>query len=175
MRIGVISFLILAAAAVFLLSGESAAQGLENYKSPYFDFRVSYPAEWSFKEISRVVTFISPKESIADDYNENISISVESLPQKAVTLEQYASTVLSDLTLKRLNNELISYGEKLIKKRPVYFVIWKNTTGLKLKRYILFSGSGVYNITYTAKEDKFDRYLPQAEQILGSLEIKEPA
>jgi len=175
MRRGLAFFLIFSPIAAFLLASECRGQGLENYKSPYFDFRVSYPAEWTFKEISRVVTFISPKENIADDYNENITIAVEPLPQNSPTLEEYASTVLSDLTLKRTNNQLVSHGEKSIKKKLFYFVVWKNTTGLELKRYIIFSGSSVYNIIYTAKENKFDRYLPQAEQIIGSLEIKEPA
>jgi len=136
-------------------------------------FRVSFPSEWGIEEESNFLTLSSPLEGESDDFSENVSIAVDSSGEVSASLKEYAAKIIKSLSADMPDFKLLDSGETAINDKGAFFLVCTAVynTKNKIKQYIFFSGSNVYFLTYVAVEEKFDKYLPDAEHIIKSIDV----
>ena len=119
---------------------------------------------------------------------ENVSISILlETPGKTMSLEEF----YQQIAMKKLNayseEKLGEYGNEILERqkitladeRPAYQILYSRSDGRnKVKGMIVFTlreqtDNLVYLIHYRAEEAKFDKFLPEAEQIAKSLKLTE--
>ena len=154
---------------------------LVTYTNAQWHYSIKYPYSWKKRENRRtgVAAFVSPKESDLDVFQENVTIVVQNLSAKPMTLKAY-----SDLATKQVGM-VFRQGIKVIESQPTYaanqtaykFVYegtdTKNPT-LNLKAmYVWFIKDNIaYQFNYTALASKFDKYLPVVEKMLGTFSVQ---
>ncbi len=169
-----ILFFFVLAVALFSFVTSSSGEEQRTYISPYLNFTVNYPPSWQVKEISGMVFFLSPLEGKSDGFSENVSVIVEDLSKKPMSLNEYeklsltsAPKLIKDFKLMA-NNSVKIYGE------TAYSLIYSGmdqSRSLKYKSYTFITGSKAYTLTYSAEEKNYDKYLNQAELVMKSIKI----
>lgn len=136
-------------------------------------FRISFPSEWGIEEESNFLTLSSPLEDESDDFNENVSIAVDTSGEVSMNLKEYAAKIIKDLSEDMPDFKLLDSGETVINDKNAFFLICTAVynTKNKIKQYMFFNDSNVYFLTYIAVEEKFDKYLPEAENIIKSIDV----
>jgi len=145
------------------------------YNSPYFNFSINYPLSWRVKENDGIVVFGSPQESGTDDFIENVNVVVEDLSFNPMTLNDYTTKSLMNFPKLLPNFELLQQGNTEIDNKESSFIVYSDRRGdlkAKFKAYMLISHDKAYVMTYGAKENEFNEYLPQAERTMQSIKIK---
>ena len=74
------------------------------YQNSSYGIRIQYPANWTIDEqdfdsndtVTNIVTFFSPLTSRFDIYSENLGISMERLTDQSITLDEYATSLITD-------------------------------------------------------------------------------
>ena len=138
--------------------------------------KVDYPLGWSRENgnnfINSAVVFTSPKEDESDKFQERVAVIVEE-SAKPISLQQYSDQAVSQI--ENLSNFILS------PPRPT-------TLGRSDGQYVLYQGmdqdkkvkrqevwtvnyNQIYTVIYTAEPDQFQKFLPQAEKMIESLEI----
>ena len=138
--------------------------------------KVEYPGNWSRETrnnfLNTSVIFISPKENETDPFQERVAVIVEdsSRPLSLTQYTNYATKQIEKLsnfilsppkstTLGRSDGKSVVYQgmdrDRQVKRLEVWTVNYKQ----------------IYTVIYTAEPDKFDKFLPQAEKMIESLEI----
>ena len=161
----------------FLVLGSVLCQAQEQnvYESPYFGFSISYPADWRTTELGGIIVFLSPLESAEDNFSENINVVVEDLSSApGISLKEYADISASNLEAMLTGLKIVDRSSTVVDGKETAVITYtRPERDLKLKQrvYILISNNKGYNLTYSAKEDSFDKFLPQAETIIKSFRI----
>ena len=86
------------------------------YTNAQWHYSIKYPYSWKKKESRRtgVAAFVSPKESALDVFQENVTIVVQNLSAKPMTLKAY-----SDLATKQVGM-VFRQGIKVMECQPTY-------------------------------------------------------
>ena len=118
------------------------------------------------------MTFISPKQSNTDNFQEKVIISVDKF-----------SGTLDDLqksNIKEINNTVS--GAKIVDKSLITLankeaskLVFTGKNGqdiLKNMQVVTLKGDKAYTITYTAKIDDYNQFVETAETMINSLQIK---
>jgi eukaryotic-like serine/threonine-protein kinase len=146
------------------------------YTSTRFLYSVDYPSTWRVKEISKVTTFLSPRESKEDKFAENVSVVVEDLsgvPQN-ISLLDYHRKSISNAPRTLPEFKVLEEARTKFNGRDCIAVLYTaklKGTHFKFKAYLLMVGTDAYTLTFTATEDDFDRFLPEAERMMHSLRV----
>jgi hypothetical protein len=74
------------------------------YQNSSYGITIQYPANWTKNEqefdpndnVTDIVAFSSPLENTSDNYSETLAISMERLSNQSMTLEEYATSRITD-------------------------------------------------------------------------------
>ena len=153
---------------------QPASEGKLVYRSPYFKFSINYPAEWQMQELGPIVAFKSPREDARDDFQENVIVAVENTGAPPMDMEQYREFFLKEARKNLPDFKLIKQTDTDFAGRKACLTIYSArayNTVMKGRVIRFIDGNLAYNLTYSASEDSFDKYLPQAEAIIGSFRL----
>ena len=157
------------------------------YQNSSFGIRIQYPANWTKDEqdfdandtITNIVTFMSPLTSKFDIYSENLGISIEGLSNPNMTLNGYASSLITDYNKTLTDFNLIELNTNITLgggNNPAYRLIYtdrEDNINYKTMEIGTIIGDKVYYIEYIAEEKKYSNYLPTIQMMINSLEITE--
>ncbi len=147
------------------------AEEFKTYKSPLFNFTISYPQNWETKQISGIVAFLSPLENKEDKFRENVNVVVEDISGKQLSSEQYAKAA-DDAWLKYdIKLRVVDFQKTNLNGKDAFYTIAENDK-LKYKQYKFVKNNTAYILTYTSAPDKFSKFLNTADTIIKSFEIK---
>ena len=166
-----LSFLLL----LVVTAGPAAAVEKQTYTSKLFLYSIDYPADWRVKEISKVAMFLSPLESRQDKFAENVEVNVEDLSQAGnVSLIDYHRKSIGAATRMLKDFKVLEEAKTEFIGREAIAVLYTAVVKEKLfrfKKVTLIVGKDAYSLTYNALSDDFEKYLPQAEKIMRSLQV----
>jgi len=142
------------------------------------NFSIQYPPEWELNQSGKANTvfiLLSPLESDSDTYHENISLVLEDLKGKHVSLNQYASA--AELQIKKAVSEA-----KLLENKNVLagtleyhrqiFTGVSDTLHMKFEQNYHIHDGQVYVFTMACKSNTFKKYEEIGENILNSIVFK---
>lgn len=171
---------IVGACAMLLLTSASLISW-STYTDEARGFEIKYPASWEQKELYNAAFFVSPKEATVDQFQENLSISVQdlSLSAETITLESY--TALSEQQIKSLygesaveyikNTSLVGYEAA----EMVYFMPSTTATGTTMRLTIwqvwFIKDKNAYLITFTSEDKEFDNNIATIKEAVGSFKL----
>ena len=159
---------------VLLLIGCSSKDP-ERFYSSKDDFSMKFPKEWDNREgyEGLSVVSLSPFENSADEFHEEVEVSVEQLP--AMELDEYFVAYIDKFKQVppdfQENDRGIAYlGDTEAK----WFTYTARVLSLpvKAKKYITVHDKRAYVITCTATTDNFDRYKGAFDAIAQSIEFE---
>ena len=148
------------------------------YENPNHGFKVDYPEAWSKQSrddfFATGITFFSPLEGESDNFKEQVSILVENLPSD-VDLEQYTEDSIAEI--KKLSDPNAKGAKEfnLGEHEGRQIIYTGEVSGNTVQRMQTWSveDNRAYIVTYTAKPDSYDIYLPTVEKIMKSFETIE--
>ena len=148
--------------------------------------RIQYPASWTIDEqdidpndtITNIVTFSSPLTSRFDIYSENLGIGLERLADQNMTLEEYATSLITDYNETSTDFNPIELNTNITlgggNNNPAYRLIYtdrEDNINYKTMEIGTIIGDKVYYIQYIAEEKKYSNYLPTIQMMINSLQI----
>ncbi|MDD3087944.1 MAG: PsbP-related protein [Candidatus Omnitrophica bacterium] len=147
-----------------------AAEQAQIYKSPLFDFEISYPQDWQVKEISGVIAFISPLEDADDNFSENVNIVIEDISGYQMSAEQYAKEADKNWLAADGKLKIIDFSQVMLNGEEAYCTIAENDS-LKFKQYKLVNNKRAYILTYTGQPDGFSKFQDIADNIIKTFKV----
>lgn len=164
-----------AIAIPFLLYTNNARQkNYITYENEHI--KIDYPATWSRENSSNflntTVVLISPKESELDRFQERVAVVIEESPEP-ISLKQYSDRAVSQI--ENLSNFILSPPKPTtLGRSDGKFILYKGMDrDIKVKRKEVWTVNykQIYTVIYTAEPEKFDKFSPQAQKMIESLEI----
>lgn len=153
------------------------------YHSETLGFAIEQPEGWDFVERERfnTVLFVAPGTGVEGEFRANLSVGVQDVAPPLDSLQAYTDAFLDQAPGQINEFELLSSEPALLDGRPAYRVVYTgdqtglpgDEEGLPLKWLQVWAldGGQVDIVTYTARPALFDKYLPQAEYMISTLEI----
>ena len=146
---------------------------LVQYENSREGFRVDYPQDWSKQNrddfVATGVIFFSPLENDADQFKEKVSVLVENIPSN-LSLSEYTKQSISEI--KQLSDPNIGEAQPIIlginEGRQIIYRGEENGRAVQRMQTWSVKGNRAYVITYTAKPESYDNYLPMVEKIIES-------
>ncbi|MCE2721298.1 MAG: protein kinase domain-containing protein [Dolichospermum sp.] len=147
------------------------------YENSQYGIKIKYPKTWERQDLenpitAEVVTFISPKQSDTDNFQEKVTISVDKFSGRLDDLQKSS--------IQEINNTVS--GAKILDKsvttlanKEASQLVFTGKNGqdiLKNMQVVTLKGDKAYTITYTAKIDDYDQFVETADKMINSLEIK---
>ncbi|MFN9557577.1 MAG: protein kinase domain-containing protein [Dolichospermum sp.] len=147
------------------------------YENSQYGIKIKYPKTWERQDLenpitAEVVTFISPKQSDTDNFQEKVTISVDKFSGRLDDLQKSS--------IQEINNTVS--GAKILDKsvttlanKEASQLVFTGKNGqdiLKNMQVVTLIGDKAYTITYTAKIDDYDQFVETADKMINSLEIK---
>jgi PsbP-like protein len=136
------------------------------YENQEWGFGFSYPAEWQKQPTIQKEGITSFKVAVPEA---NFSILAFNPGPSQVFEEEIQNSVQqlqgAGLFISQSDAEIAGYNAEEI----VYFD--NSAPQNKQQRYFIDRGSIWYQIVYSATQEKFDQYLPQAEGMIASIKI----
>jgi eukaryotic-like serine/threonine-protein kinase len=177
-------FAVICGAAAFLIPGVIKRRGLEiagnfaSYENLDNGFKMKYPDNWNKQEeynpiSGELVQFISPSESSADKFQERLIVTVE--PSSDRTLYDYVKLSKQEILNLDKNARIIEEGESTVAGKNGYKIIYTTKTGdreLKKLEVSTLKNDKAYLITYEAEVGNYEKFLPDVEKAIKSLEIQ---
>lgn len=139
--------------------------------------KIKYPENWAVQETPNavtqdIVTFLSPKQSETDKFQEILTIRIEPL---ASTLNESKNLFIQEVknTVDEAQIE-ISSETTLANKRANQLIFTAISDASKLKSLQIWTlhNDNAYIITYTARVEDYDKFLPIAEKMIQSFAIE---
>jgi serine/threonine-protein kinase len=151
------------------------SQPFLNYLNFERGVQVKYPANWQKVEqgdqAGFYVAFVSPQESPADQFRENLNILVEPLPGP-VTLESYVQWALAQMQSSPM--KLVESGPYMLGAMPAYRIVYIGPLNLLAGKWLVIwtvKNNQVYSITYTAEAARYDAFLATIQEMIDSVHI----
>ncbi|MHA1300589.1 MAG: PsbP-related protein [Candidatus Helarchaeota archaeon] len=144
----------------------------KTYENEKFKVKIDYPEDWEVEK--DIMAFLTPLESTSDRFKENINITLRKLPSD-LALEDFTDISLTELEHILTNFELLEGPvETQLDGKRAHQIIFKAVQGIYSLRfmvlYTVFNDVG-YILTYTAEDDKFDKYIDIISLMIDSFEI----
>ncbi len=148
---------------------------LSPYENPSQGFSIDYPDSWSPQNrddfFATGVVFLSPLEDNSDQFKERVSILVENLAEDT-SLAQYTEQSLAEI--KKLSDPNVKEAQtiRLGEDEGKQIVYAGLENGFPVQRMQTWSikDNQAYVITYTAKSNSYDKYLPTVEKMIESFQ-----
>jgi len=151
------------------------------YAAPNSGIKIKYPKTWTKEETTNpitgtVVRFSSPKQGDRDPFQENLSVEIHDLSAEPVTDQQFTKEALKQIYQFVPNaNIIIELKDQNIGNSSGYQVVYTGRDGKQnLKRMQMWAvrNNKAYVLTYEAEEQKYLQFLPVAQKMIDSFEIK---
>ncbi|BAZ10411.1 serine/threonine protein kinase [Calothrix sp. NIES-4071] len=171
--LGLIGLAVTAIILYKILPNQRTVQLIYSYDNAEKGIKINYPQDWRRQDLQNGITgewvsFLSTPQSPKDNFEDKLTISIK--PFKG-TLDDYKTLIEGNI--QSTNNKSVS--QVTLANRRAYQLIYNiedRDNNLKnLKVFTLQSGNA-YVITYTAKNGDYDKFLPAAEAMINSFEIK---
>jgi hypothetical protein len=165
---------------LLLLPAVSFAQDWKTFNETDILFTAKYPANWvnKIKEGKRVF-FTSPAENDADDFRQNINISVTTNPEYGTSLK--VKDVVQDIVdkVQQSFNEFNEESRTSLKWNGIdaFEITYTGNTksgevvSVRITQRICFYKTRLYLVTYTALKND-DVYADTAKQIINTIKFK---
>ncbi len=139
--------------------------------------KIKYPQTWNKQDINNfttgeVVTFVSPKQSDADNFQEKLTIAVQDFPE---SLEQFSKTSINDINKHFVEAKIISESKPIVANKQGGELVYVGKDGqnsLKNLQVFTLKNGKAYVITYTAKINNYNDFIEIAETMIKSFEIE---
>lgn len=163
--------------SIFLLSAlfvpVAFAAGYKTYTHARFLYAVDYPDDWRVREMGKTTSIYAPRESGEDMFAENVQIVAEDLPGQVSLIDYHRAGVGSAEKFLNGFRALEEARTQWLGRDAIVMLYTATVNGarFKFKDYKFLLGKTAYVLTYTAREADFDRFLPQAEDIMKSIRV----
>lgn len=146
------------------------------YENSSPGFKVNYPDTWSKQNrddfFATGVVFLSPLEDASDQFKERVSILVENLADNT-SLAKYTEESLAEI--KRLSDPNVGKAQSIklgqeSGKQIIYAGVENGSVVRRMQTWSV-KNNQAYIITYTAKVDSYDTYLPTVKKMIESFGI----
>ncbi|WP_338770101.1 hypothetical protein WAF17_11245 [Bernardetia sp. ABR2-2B] len=137
-------------------------------------YTISYPSHLKLDESGQMGTkflLFTEKTGLDDDFVENINLVIQDL-EADFGLDEFVK--LSESQIKD-NGKLISSEGIKDKNSEFHKMILSanvNNSDLKFIQYCFVKDNKAYVLTFTAKEDEFEKYAVEMEEIMQTFELK---
>lgn len=152
----------------------SPSANWQTYKDSLNRYTIQYPAGWSVKNVSNAVGFLRPVNADSDDFDENVNVILQDLSQNPLTLKQYTDVSKAQYINAYGQSAIVSLRDTSLSGIPaevgIFLMKTKGHT-LKLKQCWFIKNKTAYLLTYTAKPQKYSKYLDTAMKIFGSFRV----
>jgi hypothetical protein len=167
--------------------GAAADSDFTNYTNPQYGFSLLYPSSWVNKEIDpgANLTFLMSFSPPASEFGEFVFVymAVKNLTDKSTSLKQFTDQEIS--LLKRpaatsptedtsartiLESEPTTIAGNTSTHKEVYTEKVSGTLSKIMEIYAVNEDKG-YIMTYLAFTDIYEKYLPTAQKMTGSLDV----
>ncbi|MBU2102751.1 MAG: PsbP-related protein [Candidatus Omnitrophota bacterium] len=153
----------------FILAGTGFCENQKTFlgTSPYFNYTIEYPQNWQATDMYGFAVIAAPEQN-----KEKVLVTVADLSKKPMSLEEFANVWLKITSLEMQNFQIIDKGETTIGDKKALFYIYtgeKEGIKLKCKRYTFSEKTNIYELTYEARDEHFDKYFNDAENIIKSI------
>ncbi|RAM53036.1 MAG: serine/threonine protein kinase [Hapalosiphonaceae cyanobacterium JJU2] len=165
-------------ASVFVAIRPNQAEKFVPYENSNYGIKIKYPASWQrqTKEIdvlgvTEIVTFISPKQSQTDKFQEKINVDIEKF---SGTLAESKELFINEIKSTLPDAEIIDMSSTTLAFKQANQIIYTGkdeNTELKNLQVWTLKGDKAYIITYTAAIDDYDEFINTANEIINSFEI----
>ena len=167
-----LSTLAVAIGALFLANTEETEEYVV-YENAEYGIELERPKTWSIKEewmtLQPGVTFLSPLENNTDNFQENITVSLENLV-RPLSLNEY--TEQAAVQIEGSNTIVEQPTETTFANREARKIVYQEKDGNKKRMEVwMIKKQKAYIATYTAESEKFDKFAKQAERIIESLVV----
>jgi hypothetical protein len=157
---------------------------IRSYLNPVFGVSLDYPSTWSAFELNSkfrdnvtygVALLRAPLDNASDKYAEKINFGLQKFKSNNVTLNAYTSAILN--SYKNVTGiKILDSSPTTLAGQPAHKVVLTDdrVQGLKLKKNQIWSvinNSKAYVITFGSEESKYDKYLPQVQNIIKSFKV----
>ncbi|WP_414572653.1 protein kinase domain-containing protein [Nostoc sp. CCY 9925] len=167
---------VVATISLWLLQLQTPRQRFLMYQNYIYGIKIEYPETWKIQVTpnlitKELVTFLSPKETEKDNFQEVLTINVEDFPG---TLEESKDLFIKEVKATLSDANIVNTSETTLAKKRANQLIFFGKDGKKsLKNLQIWTlkGNQAYVITYSAAIDDYDRFLPTAEKMIESFEI----
>ncbi len=137
-------------------------------------YMIRYPATWIIdtSDAPKIeFSLLSPKESMGDDFSENVNLLIQDLAGQNMALDKYTS--ISEKEIKEKAVELHDFASRKVKdnNREFYDVEYKMTMGgfkLHTKQYYFIENEKGIVLTYTSEIDRPLEMTAMGNKILKS-------
>ena len=166
-------FVFLGVILSLVTSSHGAEMKTYNSTGSYFNYSIDYPSDWQVGDTYGFVT-ISPLKNLSEDIS--VTVTIADLSKKPKTLEEFNSLMFDKIIPQELSNfQILDKGKAVIDGKESLFYVYKGNKegkGLKYKQYSFKNNTNIYELTFEARIEDFDRYLPKVENIIKSIKVK---
>ena len=173
--VGIITvFTMLAAIAWIIYTASQFAE----YQDPSYKFSVRYPVGWQVIKKPQpevAVVFLSPKETALDIVQENINITVQSVPDEIASLKNFSKTIVQQMegifrtNIKIIENKSFNFGGRqgwcLVFEAP-------QPDHLKIVTAWTIRKGQAYILTFLTTIRQYPEYSFKIEEVLKSFQLK---
>ena len=147
------------------------------YENSQYGIKIKYPKTWERQDLenpitAEIVTFISPKQSDKDNFQEKVTISIDKFSGRLDDLQKSSIQEINN-TVSGAN--IVDKSVTTLANKEASQLVFTGKNGqdiLKNMQFVTLRGDQAYTITYTAKIDDYDQFVETAEMMIKSLEIK---
>lgn len=136
---------------------------------------IEYPKSWSLElsENPSVEFILKTKEQKTDPFRENITLVIQDLKEKDMSLEQYIELTESQLRNMMKGAKVFeNMYDKINKRHVLVYSVNVSTAYLKVKQHFYKKGSNIYILTFTALKKSYEDYKRAADNVLNSFDFK---
>ncbi len=151
---------------------------LLTYENDTWGIKIKYPESWQKEDIENptmtdVVRFISPKQNQKDNFLENLTISVRTLPKNLEDSQNLFINEIRDnpLQSKIIKNDISANLANQTAQKLIFTIEDREKTFKSLLIWTL-KGDKAYIITYTATTHDYDSFIQNVNQMIESFAIR---
>ena len=141
------------------------------------EFSISYPEDWTADQSGQMGTklfLFAPQEDANDKFNENINLMTEDLPSNSIDLDTYVEA--SEKQIKKYidDAEIISSKRVTLNGKDFQNVSYtgsQSNLSLKFNQFYTIQDGKAYILTFTCKEDTYDKYDGLGTKIMNTFEL----
>ena len=144
------------------------------YENSDYGIKLEHPKKWSIQEkldsLYPEINFVSPQENDADGFQEKVTVAIENLSQP-LSINEYAEQATAEIEVANTiveSAQITTFANKEGRK-----IVYQEKDGNKKRMEVwMIKNQKVYIATYTAEEDKFNKFAKQADKIIQSVKIQ---
>jgi hypothetical protein len=158
--------------------GYGSAKALLSYLNLEHGVRMDYPASWVVREqsspFSFVVAFGSPQEDASDQFQENLTITLQPV-FAGITQDMFVQSWQA--LAKQAQLDVLEMGVTTLANQNVCRVVFNTPLQAsvpmngKVMMFLFVIGSMSYTVAYTGQQGHFETFLPTIEQMLSTLQV----